>query len=169
MAGKEEEARVGMTWGLILAQEIPCQLTSVKKMCCLGNDLLLLEFSEDAKKILERILTSKMYRHRVILMPCKVTCIFRQTNREIEIYMKHRYTIPTVISFKQMIPIIVLWHGSNGSHSDPQSGFLWREEVGLYKLWTDFHCVRTPQCILSEAIHMALWLKIYMPPHFLIH
>lgn len=43
MAGKEEEARVGMTWGLILAQEIPCQLRSVKEMYCLGNDLLLLE------------------------------------------------------------------------------------------------------------------------------
>lgn len=29
-----------------------------------------------------------------------------------------------------------------GSHSGPQSGFLWRGEVGLYKLWTDFHCVK---------------------------
>lgn len=54
MAGKEEEARVGMTWGLILAQEIPCQLRSVKEMCCLGNDLLLLEkkLEKDTRSLL---------------------------------------------------------------------------------------------------------------------
>lgn len=50
MVGKEEEARVGMTWGLILAQEIPCQLRSAKEMRCLGNDLLLLELSQDTEK-----------------------------------------------------------------------------------------------------------------------
>lgn len=50
MAGKEEEARVGMTWGVILAQEIPCQLRSAKEMRCLGNDLLLLELSQVTKK-----------------------------------------------------------------------------------------------------------------------
>lgn len=48
--GERRRRGVGMTWGLILAQEIPCQLRSVKEMCCLGNDLLLLELSEDTKK-----------------------------------------------------------------------------------------------------------------------